>query len=186
MLLGPIARVSATIETFIRDRPEPVGAASHYGRGTVDDPHGPVTNEDYAAMLCEFASGARGTFEASRAIVGPESQNAFDVYGTRGAISWDFERLNELRLYRATTDRGAGYVTVRGGDRFAHHGTFVPGSGNPIGFEDLITIEDYEFCAAVAAGRPFEPGFEQALAWAAVQDALLRSARGGAWVDVTN
>ena len=186
MLLGPIARVSATIETFIRDRPEPVGAASHYGRGTVDDPRGPVTNEDYAAMLCEFASGARGTFEASRAIVGPESQNAFDVYGTRGAISWDFERLNELRLYRATTDRGAGYVTVRGGDRFAHHGTFVPGSGNPIGFEDLITIEDYEFCAAVAAGRPFQPGFEQALAWAAVQDALLRSARGGAWVDVTN
>ena len=186
MLLGPIARVSATIETFIRDRPEPVGAASHYGRGTVDDPRGPVTNEDYAAMLCEFASGARGTFEASRVIVGPESQNAFDVYGTRGAISWDFERLNELRLYRATTDRGAGYVTVRGGDRFAHHGTFVPGSGNPIGFEDLITIEDYEFCAAVAAGRPFQPGFEQALAWAAVQDALLRSARGGAWVDVTN
>ena len=87
MLLGPIARVSATIETFIRERPEPVGAASHYGRGTVDDPRGPVTNEDYAAMLCEFASGARGTFEASRAIVGPESQNAFDVYGTRGAIS---------------------------------------------------------------------------------------------------
>ena len=125
-----------------------------------------MTNEDYAAMLCEFASGARGTFEASRTIVGPESQNAFDVYGTRGAISWDFERLNELRLYRATTTVARANVTVRGGDRFAHHGTFVPGSGNPIGFEDLITIEDYEFCAAVAAGRPFQPGFEQALAWA--------------------
>ena len=176
MLLGPIARVSATIETFIRERPEPVGAASHYGRGTADDPLSPVTNEDYVGMLCEFASGTRGTFEASRTIVGPESQNAFDVYGTRGALSWDFERLNELRLYRSTEDRGSGYVTVRGGDRFAHHGTFVPGSGNPIGFEDLITIEDYEFCAAVAEGRPFEPGFEQALAWASVQDALLRSA----------
>ena len=184
MLLGPIARVSATIETFIRERPEPVGAASHYGRGTADDPRGPVTNEDYAAMLCEFASGARGTFEASRVIVGPESQNAFDVYGTRGAIGWDFERLNELRLYRATTDRGSGYVTVRGGDRFGHHGAFVPGSGNPIGFEDLITIEDYEFCAAVAEGRAFEPGFEQALAWASVQQALLRSADTGAWVEV--
>jgi predicted dehydrogenase len=184
MLLGPIVRVSATIETFIRERPEPVGAASHYGRGTADDPLSPVTNEDYVGMLCEFASGTRGTFEASRTIVGPESQNAFDVYGTRGALSWDFERLNELRLYRSTRDRGSGYVTVRGGDRFAHHGTFVPGSGNPIGFEDLITIEDYEFCAAVAEGRPFEPGFEQALAWASVQEALLRSAGSGAWVEV--
>ena len=85
-----------------------------------------------------------------------------------------------------TTDRGTGYITVCGGDRFAHHGTFVPGSGNPIGFEDLITIEDYEFCARSPRAGRFEPGFEQALAWAAVQDALLRSADGGAWVDVTN
>ena len=29
-----------------------------------------------------------------------------------------------------------------------------------------------------------QPGFEQALAWAAVQDALLRSARSGRWEDV--
>jgi hypothetical protein len=36
----------------------------------------------------------------------------------------------------------------------------------------------------VAEGRPFEPGFEQALEWAAVQDALLRSARTGSWADV--
>ena len=85
-------------------------------------------------------------------------------------------------MYRtpAHRDRGSGYTTVLGGDRFGHHGIFVPGSGNTIGFEDLVTIEDYEFCTAVAEGRPFEPSFEQALAWAAVQDALLRSAQSGA------
>jgi hypothetical protein len=47
-----------------------------------------------------------------------------------------------------------------------------------------VTIEDHEFCTAVAEDRPFEPGFEQALEWAAVQDALLRSARSGGWEDV--
>jgi hypothetical protein len=73
---------------------------------------------------------------------------------------------------------------VLGGDRFFHHGIFVPGSGNGIGFEDLVTIEDYEFCSAVAEGRPFEPGFEQALAWAAVHDALLRSSQSGGWEEV--
>jgi predicted dehydrogenase len=186
MLAGPIVRVSGTIETFIGERPVPVGGASHYGLGKSDDPVTPVTNEDYAAMLCEFASGARGTFEASRTIVGPESQNALDVYGTRGALGWDLERLNELRLYRANEDRGSGYTTVLGGERFGHHGAFVPGHGNAIGFEDLVTIEDYEFCRAVAEGRSFEPGFEQALAWASVQDALLRSARSGAWEDVVS
>ena len=184
MLLGPITRVSGTLETFIRERPAPADGASHYGRGRPEDPRAPVTNEDYAAMLCEFASGARGTFEVSRTLVGPESENAFDVYGTRGAVGWNLERLNELRLYRATEDRGSGYTTVLGGDRFGHHGIFVPGAGNAIGFEDLVTIEDYEFCSAVAEGRPFEPGFEEALAWATVQDALLRSARSGRWEEV--
>jgi predicted dehydrogenase len=143
-----------------------------------------VTNEDYAGMLCQFASGARGTFEASRTMVGPESQMAFDAYGTSGAVGWNLERLNELRVYRATDDRASGYTTVLGGDRFGHHGAFVPGSGNGIGFEDLVTIEDHEFCRAVAEDRPFAPGFEEALAWAAVQDALLRSDRSGRWEDV--
>ena len=185
MLLGPIARVTGTIETFIRERPQPTDGATHYGRGRSSDPKAPVTNEDYAAMLCEFAGGARGTFETSRTIVGPESQMAFDAYGTHGAVGWNLERLNELRVYRVTEHRGSGYTTVLGGERFDHHGAFVPGSGNPIGFEDLVVIEDYEFCRAVAHDAPYEPGFEQALAWAAVQDALLRSARSGAWEIVT-
>jgi predicted dehydrogenase len=184
MLIGPITSLTGALHTFISERPAPAAGASHYGRGRPEDPTTPVTNEDYAGLLCRFASGARGTFEASRTIVGPESQMAFDVYGTRGALSWTLERLNELRVYRATEDRGSGYTTVLGGDRFAHHGAFVPGSGNPIGFEDLVTIEDYEFCAAVAEGRPYEPGFEQARQWAAVQEALLRSVASGHWEDV--
>src|ERR671910_1771731 len=159
MLLGPITRVVGTTETFIPERPLPTAAGSHYGRGNASDPTGAVTNEDYAGMLCEFANGARGSFEASRSIVGPESQMAFDVHGTAGAASWDLEALNELRVYRATDDRGSGYTTVLGGERFPPHGAFVPGSANGIGFEDLVTIEDAAFCAAVAERRPFSPGF---------------------------
>jgi predicted dehydrogenase len=181
MLIGPITRVTGTVETFIRERPVATGSSTHYGRGSAGDPLTPVTNEDYAGMLVEFANGTRGTFEASRTALGPESEMAFDAYGTQGAVGWNLERLNELRLYRATADRGSGYTTVLGGDRFGHHGVFVPGSGNPIGFEDLVTIEDHEFCTAVAEDRPFEPGFEQALEWARVQEALLRSARTGTW-----
>jgi predicted dehydrogenase len=187
MLLGPITRLVGTTETFIRERPIPgADGASHFGRGAPGDPTGPVTNEDYAAILCEFASGARGTFEASRAIVGPENQMAFDVYGTRGAAGWNFEQLNELQLYRATADPGSGYTTVLGGDRFPHHGRFVPGNANAIGYEDLIVIEDYEFCRAVAEGRPFSPGFEDAVEVVSVQAALLRSVQSGRWEDVVS
>jgi predicted dehydrogenase len=181
MLMGPITRVVGTTETFITERPLPTAAGSHYGRGSASDPKGAVTNEDYAGMLCEFANGARGTFEASRSIIGPESQMAFEVYGTKGALGWNLEQLNELQLYVVEDELHTGYRTVFGGDRFPYHGHFVPGSANGIGFEDLVVIEDYEFCRAVAGGRRFAPGFEQAVQWVNVQAALLRSASSGRW-----
>ena len=109
---------------------------------------------------------------------------AFDVYGTKGALSWNLERMNELRLYLAGDEPYTGYTTVFAGDRFPYHGNFVPGRANGIGFEDLIAIEDYEFLGAVARGEPFRPGFEDALAYVAFQSALVRSWESGAWETV--
>jgi predicted dehydrogenase len=187
MLVGPIVRVVGTTETFIRERPLPVpGGGTHYGRGSAGDPTGAVTNEDYAAMLCEFENGARGSFESARTLLGPESQMAFDLYGTGGALAWNLERMNELEVYLATDDPSSGYTTVFGGERFPYHGRFVPGSANGIGFEDLIVIEDYEYCRSVFEGRPHRPGFEDALAAVSVQAALLESSRTGRWEDVVS
>jgi predicted dehydrogenase len=185
-LLGPITRVMGTTETFIRERPLPGEGGTHYGRGAPGDPTGAVTNEDYAGMLCEFESGARGTFEASRSIVGPESQMAFDVYGTKGALGWNLEKLNELQLYLVEDVPHTGYRTVFGGERFPYHGNFVPGSANGIGFEDLVVIEDYEFCRSVAEGREHRPGFADAVEWVSVQAALLKSAKSGSWEPVVS
>ena len=179
-LVGPIRRVVGTRATAIAERPLPAAGGTHYGRGAPGDPTGAVTNEDYAAMLVEFATGAVGTFEASRTLVGPESQMAVDVHGTRGALAWNLERMNELQLALV----GEGYTTVFAGERHPYHGVFVPGNANAIGFEDLVAIEDYEFLQAVARGGRHEPGFDEALAVVAVQDALVRSWDSGAWEDV--
>jgi predicted dehydrogenase len=186
MLLGPISRVVGTTQTFIAERPLPSAEGTHYGRGAVGDPTGAVTNEDYAGMLCEFADGARGTFEASRSIIGPESQMAFEVHGTRGALGWNLEKLNELQVYLVEDELHTGYRTVFGGDRFPYHGNFVPGSANPIAYEDLVVIEDYEFCRSLAEGREHRPSFADALQYAGVQAALLKSAQSGRWEDVVS
>jgi predicted dehydrogenase len=189
MLLGPIDRVVGTTETFIAERPLPTAGGAggtHYHRGRPEDPKGAVTNEDYAGMLCEFGSGARGTFEASRSIIGPESQMAFEVYGTKGALGWNLEKLNELQVYLVEDEAHSGYRTVFGGDRFPYHGHFVPGSANGIGFEDLVVIEDFEFCRSVASGREHRPSFGDAVEWVSVQAALLRSAESGHWEDVVS
>lgn len=183
-LVGPITRVVGTGETFIKQRPLPSGSGTHYDRGKPGDPTGEVTNEDYAAMMCVFGNGARGTFEVCRSVVGPESQNMFEVYGTKGSIRWNFEKMNELQVYVAADHAHTGYTTVYGGDRFPHHGNFVPGSANGIGFEDLVCIEDHEFLQSVAAGRQHVPGFPEALQYVSVQQAVLDSWADGRWHDV--
>jgi predicted dehydrogenase len=184
-LVGPIASVVSTTATFVPERPLPTAGGTHYDRGSADDPTGQVTNEDYVGVLARFSSGARATFESCRTFVGPESQHAFTIYGTRGAISWDLETMNQLRLYVADDPATRGWTTINGGDRFPHHGAFAPGDANGIGLEDLIAIEDHEFCRALAADRPFEPNFDDAMRYVAVQDAILRSADTGHWEDVT-
>ena len=183
-LVGPIDAVTAQMATFIRDRPLPRAGASHYDRAAAGDPTGPVTNEDYVGVLCRFADGARGTFEACRAFVGPESQMAFEVYGTQGALAWNLETMNELRVFVDDGGPMTGYRTVYGGERFPYHGSFVPGHANGIGFEDLIVIEDYEMCRAVTERRPHHPGFDDALAYVTVQHAVLRSCESGSWETV--
>ena len=97
-LVGGISKVLGTGETFIKQRPLPTGGGTHYDRGKPGDPTGEVTNEDYIGMMCVFENGARGTFEACRSMVGPESQNSFEVYGTKGSVAWNFEKMNELRV----------------------------------------------------------------------------------------
>ncbi len=180
-LVGPVEAVVAQMATFITDRPLPRVGGSHYDRGAPGDPTGAVTNEDYVGVLCTLAGGARGSFEACRAFVGPESQMAFEVYGTRGSLAWNLETMNEMRVYLQDDGPTNGYRTVYGGDRFPYHGNFVPGNANGIGFEDLIVIEDYELCGAVAERRPHHPGFDDALAYVTVQQAVLRSCDSGCW-----
>ena len=185
-LIGDITSVVGMRNTTIPQRPLPTGAASHYGRGRPEDPKGAVENEDFASMLCTFENGATGTFEVSRTMVGPESQNAFEVYGTKGAIGWNLEQMNELQYYKLTDDPSSGYTTILGGDRFPFHGVFSPGQANPIGFEDIVAIEDYSVLESLATEVPFSPSFREAVDVVSVQQALIESWDSKTWETVTD
>jgi predicted dehydrogenase len=186
-LIGGIDEVVGFGHTFITERPLPQpGTGTHYDRGKPGDPTAAVTNEDWFGAMARFGNGAIGTFEACRSMTGPESQNALEVYGTNGSLIWNFETMNELRVYIADGHKHTGYTTVYGGQRFPYHGNFVPGNANSIGFEDLVTIEDYEFLQAVAEGRPFEPGFDDAVRYVSVQQALLTSWESRRWEPVVS
>ncbi|MCB0094344.1 MAG: Gfo/Idh/MocA family oxidoreductase [Caldilineaceae bacterium] len=185
MLIGDIERVVSSRHIFITERPLPSGQGTHFGLGRPDDPTGPVENEDYVSALVQFANGAQGSFESCRAIFGPKCEMSFEVNGTKGALKWNFERLNELELYLPTEDAASdGYTKLIGGPRYPFHGRFNPGDGIGVGYEDLKCIEAYHFLKSIVDGQQIEPSFASALRLANVQTAMMRSWESGGWEPV--
>ncbi len=185
-LCGPIKRVVATSEIFVKQRPLPIGGGTHYDRGAPGDRTGEVTNEDYVGALVEFENGARGTLEADRSIFGPQSSMAFELNGSKGAAAWDHEKLNQLQLYLPEEQPVDGFIEVLAGHQHPHQGNIVPGGGNSLGYEDMKLIEALEYLKSVAAGRAHHPGFDDALAVASVTAAMVRSWHSGSWEDVVS
>src|SRR5829696_4688807 len=180
-LLGPIESVSAEKEIFIRERPEvPEGMGT--GHFVVEGGElGTVENEDYASSLVQFENGARGTLENSRVCVGPHVRNSFEVNGTRGALSWDFQRLNELELYRLGTTSDKGYRTVFAAPGMGDFDRFQPGAGISMGYDDLKVTEAYRFLSSIADGRQREPGIREIVSTMRVVAAMDRSCDSGRW-----
>ena len=184
-LLGPIESVSAEKETFIRVRPE-VPAGMGTGHFVVEGGEmGPVENEDYVGSLVRFENGARGTLENSRTCVGPHVRNSFEVNGTRGALSWDFQRLNELELYRFDETGDRGYRTVFAAPGMGDFDRFQPGAGISMGYDDLKVTEAYKFLNSIAEDRQREPGMREIVSAMRVVEAMDRSCDSGGWEAVS-
>jgi predicted dehydrogenase len=176
--VGPIEEVSALTERFIRERPLPAdSSAGHFSLGAESGPTGTVENEDYAALLVRFASGAVGVMDSSRVAVGPHAEYALEIYGTLGSVRWDFQRFNELQI----ADSREGYRTVMAGPDFGDFSRFQPGQGTSMGFDDLKTIEAQLFLRSVVEGRQLAPSASDAWSAAEIVAAALRSQDARAW-----
>jgi predicted dehydrogenase len=184
-LLGPIRRTTATSAILIPKRPKPVpGTGTHFSVVEGDAELGDVDNEDWVAALVDFESGVKGTIELSRVAVGADARYWFEANGTRGAVAWNFERMNELQVHLPLESGDAGYARVVMGPPHAEFRRFQPGPGIGMGYDDLKAIEAYRFLQSIADGRQREPGVREIAAAARVLAAMARSFESGAWEDV--
>src|SRR5690606_5014645 len=99
-LVGELTAVTAMMTTFIKERPLPGAGAATFTAGTGSGGEmGQVTVDDSSFMLAEFENGALGSFEASRFAGGRKNYNYFEIYGSKGSIVFNLERMNELQLF---------------------------------------------------------------------------------------
>lgn len=176
-LVGDIVAVSADRHTITRERPFGDG-------GTMR----PVDVADALRATVRFAGGARGTIEASWMAPGRKHTITAEVWGSKGALAFDFERLNELQLYRTGQQRGReGFTTVLAGPAHPDFAAFVPAPGHQLSFNDLKTIEVRDLVVGlVDPDGACWPDFREAMEVQRVVDACIASDGARSWVDLAD
>ena len=176
---GPITRVVAKTETFVKQR-------KHAVSGKVE----PVKIDDACMFLAEFANGSMGTFESTRYARGRKNFNTFELNGADGSVYFDLEEPEYLQYFE--------YMQKQSGKKTESHLTgwrkihttnpehpymkhyWVPGTC--IGYEHTFLNALADFVAGIESGKPVQPDFRSALQTQKVCDAVIKSAKVGKWV----
>jgi predicted dehydrogenase len=172
-LNGPIQRVSAMTETFIKERDNALTGKPE-----------PVRIDDASAFLARFANGSLATFEATRYARGHKALYTFELNAENGSIAWDLHDLHRLQVFDYRDEsrlRGWRSVHVTESEHPYMKQWWVPGL--QIGYEHSFIHQAADFIKALDKGEAASPTFRDALATDRVVQAVLDSAKGEAWVD---
>jgi predicted dehydrogenase len=186
-LVGEITAVSAMAQRYIDDRPVPEGGADQLAgaQKLSGARREPVDVDDEVMMLVRFENGAVGSIEATRAAHGRKNQLGFEVHGELGTLVFDYERRDELRLYSTADEPDRqGFRTILTGPAHPYGEGLWPIPGLGIGFGETKIIECRDLMAAIVAGVPGDPSFEDGYRIACIADAALQSGQEGGWVEV--
>jgi predicted dehydrogenase len=189
-----IITVEGAIEhTFIEERALLDGAAggeiAGAGAGT-SGATGPSTVDDAVMFLSRLSGGGLASFEATRLATGYHNANRFEIHGDRGALRFDFERMNELSFYDLSVDPAVqGWTTIdvtRGGDGHPYADAWWP-DGHGLGYEHSFVNQASDILSVIGGGEPRVPlpDFTDALQTQRVLHAAIESARNRAPVKVS-
>jgi len=173
-LNGPIEKVTAMTETFIKER-------RHNVTGKIEK----IGIDDASLFLARFANGSLASFEATRYARGHKSLFTFEINGEHASLFWDLHDLHRLRYFDHGDEskvRGWRSIHVSDSDQPYMDKWWVPGL--QIGYEHSFVHQAADFLEGLATGTPASPTFRDALETQKVCDAVLESAKSGQWVDV--
>ncbi len=176
-LVGEVSAVAGASTTIIKERP--VSEGSHKKKR--------VKVDDTTVATVKFRRGALGVFEASWLTPGRMDYLGFEVYGTKGSVRFNLERMNELLIY-LNKKQNRGYNTInvlRRDDPFMKQFWWNQGGG--FGWEHTFVNEFHHFLVSISEDSPVGPqgatfldGYRNCL----IMDAIANSARTENWVHI--
>jgi predicted dehydrogenase len=164
LLDEPVTEVSGRLHTFTPRRPGAAGLEE-------------VTVDDAAWATLTLASGAIASVEVSRVATGRKNSLTLEIYGDKGALLFDLEKLNELGFLDATLpvrEQGFRRILVNEPEH-PYLEAWWP-QGHVIGWEHTFTHEIRDFLVAVGTGTQPSPSFEDGLSVQRILAAVEESA----------
>ncbi|MCL4068358.1 Gfo/Idh/MocA family oxidoreductase [Pseudomonas sp. GX19020] len=172
-LLGPITDVMGDCMTLIPSRPDGKGGTRR------------VEVDDVGRAFLRFANGAQGSVEGNWIATGRKMQHDFEVYGTRGALSFSQERFSELHFYSTEDAPGRrGFRRIEAAPDHAPYGRFCVAPGHQLGFNDLKAIEVEGYIRAIAGQSPEPFNFRAGLRIQTLVETIQRSSAAREWLKV--
>ncbi len=158
-----IVEISGSIaETFIKER-EIVAAGSGGGiaagaKGSKK--MGKSDVDDAVLFLARFKAGAVASFECSRLATGYKNAHRVEIHGDKGAVRFNFERMNELDWYDATLPEALqGWSTINVTNGNANHpyaGAWWP-VAHILGYEHSFINQTADIINMIAGQEPVVP-----------------------------
>lgn len=184
-----VGRVTDLIaDTYIVTPRRPVVPNMAYGAQTAlagTEQWADVTNPDGCNILCKFANGARGLIDFSRVATGRKFMQTYEIYGTKGSLSYTYDEVNRLRFYsNADTEGRRGFRAIDVGPENATYRAFLPLPNFALGYNETKIIEAAEVIRAITTGQEMWPTFEAGHHICQIVDACMDSARLGRWVSI--
>ena len=181
----PVEEVVCDLKIVIPERPAP---AAHGGFSVDAGGTGQmmqVDTDDVATVMFRSAGGLTGHMEMSRVSLGKRMDVGYELTGTKGAVRYFYDRINDLQLYTEDGEqdtRGLRHISM--GPHDPRYAAFYPVSGIGAGYNDYKVMEVQDLIEAVTAGKPAYPDFRWAAEIQRVIDACILSDAERRWVRV--
>ena len=186
-LIGDVAEVCGNLEIVVAERPVVEGAGVGLAVGQVAERKTrAVDTDDSAQVILRFENGATGIMDASRVHTGKKLEIGYDIVGTKGALSWNYDRMNELQVYDASdpADR-QGFKRVEVGPSHPYYGAFYPVANLGFGYNDMKLVEVRKLVEGIAGDGDLWPDFAVGHQIQRTIDAVIASHERRGWVKVS-
>ena len=186
-LVGGIEAVTGMNKTFITDRPLPGVNAGTFSDGGDQDTSqfGSVTVDDASFFLADFENGALGSFDVTRFASGRKNWNDFEIYGSKGALKFNFEDMNDLYfldLDDPAAEQGYKRISVTTGNH-PYAGAWW-GPGHILGYENTFVHAAADFMNAISEKKKITPNLHDGADCIRVLEAVVKSAEEKRQVEI--